>query len=72
MKLLETLQQSLGLVMAGGSLGRPSVCVVGAGFAGLRAASVLIEKGWDVTVLEARDRVGGRVVTSTLFRTRIS
>src|SRR5579859_7679749 len=36
------------------------VCVVGAGFAGLAAARYLRGKR-DVVVLEARDRVGGRV-----------
>lgn len=37
------------------------VVVVGAGFAGLAAADVLRAGGAEVTVLEARDRVGGRV-----------
>ncbi|HEY2790924.1 MAG TPA: NAD(P)/FAD-dependent oxidoreductase [Micromonosporaceae bacterium] len=37
------------------------VCVIGAGFAGLAAATELMAAGIDVTVLEARDRVGGRV-----------
>jgi len=37
--------------------------VVGAGFAGLRCAHVLAGAGVEVTVLEARDRVGGRVWT---------
>lgn len=40
---------------------RTDVCVVGAGFAGLAAARYLIGKQRDVVVLEARDRVGGRV-----------
>jgi monoamine oxidase len=37
------------------------VCVIGAGFAGLAAARKLAAAGRDVIVLEARDRVGGRV-----------
>src|SRR4051794_37468511 len=37
------------------------VVVVGAGFAGLAAADALVARGFDVLVLEARDRVGGRV-----------
>jgi monoamine oxidase len=43
------------------------VAVVGAGFAGLRAATVLASRGIDVTVLEARDRVGGRVWSAFPF-----
>ncbi len=39
------------------------VVVIGAGLAGLIAAYELQQLGWRVTVLEARDRVGGRVVT---------
>jgi monoamine oxidase len=37
------------------------VVVVGAGFAGLAAAEALARRGVEVTVFEARDRVGGRV-----------
>lgn len=39
----------------------PDVIVIGAGLAGLRAAVDLSAAGADVLVLEARDRVGGRV-----------
>ena len=40
-----------------------SVVVLGAGIAGLVAAYELQQAGYGVTVLEARDRVGGRVWT---------
>jgi monoamine oxidase len=44
-----------------------STCaVVGAGFAGLAAADTLAARGHEVTVFEARDRVGGRVHSKTL------
>ena len=35
--------------------------VIGAGMAGVSAASKLAEEGWDVTVLERRLRIGGRI-----------
>lgn len=38
--------------------------VIGAGASGLAAAQVLADAGYEVTVLEARDRIGGRVWTS--------
>ncbi|KAK4506718.1 hypothetical protein PRZ48_000451 [Zasmidium cellare] len=41
-----------------------SVGIVGAGFAGLRCADVLLRHGFKVTVLEARNRLGGRVAQS--------
>jgi monoamine oxidase len=50
--------------MAGTAM-EADVCVVGAGLAGLTAARRLSQAGLSVVVLEARDRVGGRVWTQT-------
>ena len=41
----------------------PSVLVLGAGIAGVVAARILHDTGFDVTVLEARTRLGGRIWT---------
>lgn len=46
-----------------GEIPKRSVIVVGSGLSGLIAARMLHERGFRVTVLEARDRIGGRLVT---------
>lgn len=40
-----------------------AVAIVGAGMSGLAAAAWLTDEGYDVTVLEARQRAGGRILT---------
>ncbi len=49
--------------------GAPDVLVVGAGFAGVAAATALAERGARVTVIETRQRVGGRAASWTDPRT---
>ena len=44
----------------------PTVCIIGAGLAGLACARRLHEQGCDVHLLEASDAVGGRVRTDTV------
>lgn len=48
------------------------VVVVGAGFAGLSAARQLVKAGRSVVVLEARDRIGGRVLNHKLAGGEVS
>ncbi|KAJ5514054.1 hypothetical protein N7463_003606 [Penicillium fimorum] len=44
----------------------PHIGIIGAGISGLRCADILIQNGVRVTILEARDRIGGRVHQSTV------
>lgn len=45
---------------------KPKVIIIGAGFAGLSAAYYLHKKNIDFVILEARNRVGGRVFSHTI------
>lgn len=67
--LQSTLAASAGLLLSNtvAGQGKPGkrVIVIGGGFSGLATAYELKSAGYDVTVLEARNRVGGRVVTFT-------
>lgn len=47
------------------------VVIVGAGFAGLKAAHDLVNTGHSVVVLEGRDRVGGRVFTGEIAGVKV-
>lgn len=51
-------------IMAGGKRENPRIAIVGAGIAGLNAAYVLQQKGYQATVYEASQRTGGRIRTS--------
>jgi monoamine oxidase len=55
------------LVGASNQQAGPRVIVIGAGLAGLSATFELKSAGYDVTLIEARDRVGGRVRTLDRF-----
>ena len=50
---MQSLRQAVGRV--------PNIAIIGAGVSGLRCADVLIRSGANVTVYEARNRVGGRL-----------
>ena len=62
MKSLSTLLLAAYLVSPA-SANSPSVIVIGAGMSGASAANALVAKGFTVTMVEARDRIGGRTYT---------
>lgn len=51
--------------LASSPSGDVDVVVIGAGIAGLTAARTLMDKGHDVTLIEAADRIGGRAYAET-------
>ena len=61
---------SVGIALSSNSIfaqrRKKSCVIIGAGFSGLAAAYKLKNAGWNVTVLEARDRIGGRVFSYSL------
>ncbi len=63
MAAASTLMLSYNFAESAAAANERKIIVIGAGFAGLAAAYELKTAGYDVTVLEARERVGGRVLT---------
>lgn len=63
---IDSNDQLSGMLRAAQRSGRQlNIGIIGAGFAGLRCADVLLQAGCKVTILEARHRVGGRVAQSS-------
>ncbi|KAJ7516509.1 hypothetical protein O6H91_22G060800 [Diphasiastrum complanatum] len=60
-------ESSSGFLSDQPSCTKPSVIVIGAGIAGLAAARALQGASFKVTLLESRDRVGGRILTDYSF-----
>ncbi|KAL7814505.1 FAD/NAD(P)-binding domain-containing protein [Trichoderma gracile] len=45
---------------------KPHVGIIGAGLSGLRCADILLQHGFQVTIIEGRDRIGGRLYQERL------
>ncbi len=63
------LLSSIGRVRKASDVRR--VLIVGAGIAGIGAARALRDRGHEVVIIEARDRIGGRIWTDTSLGTPI-
>ena len=50
-------------VITSADLPSKKVIVIGSGIAGMTAAELLLNNGYKVTILEARERIGGRIYT---------
>ncbi|KAI0024323.1 flavin-containing amine oxidoreductase [Xylariomycetidae sp. FL0641] len=60
-KVLPMMEASISKRRAQNANRKPRIGVIGAGLAGLRCTDVLLQHGFDVTLIEARNRPGGRV-----------
>jgi monoamine oxidase len=63
MKSFSILLLTTYLINPSSAVGAPSVTIIGAGMSGASAANALVAKGYSVTIVEARDRIGGRTHT---------
>ncbi|KAI2625737.1 FAD/NAD(P)-binding domain-containing protein [Hypoxylon sp. NC1633] len=61
-----SLEQRIGERRARSSGRKPHIGVIGAGLAGLRCTDILLQHGFEVTLIEGRNRLGGRVHQSKL------
>ena len=66
-----TTSLSLAIALAAEASTTNDVIVVGAGSAGLYAAKTLQNLGYDVLIIEATDRIGGRIKSATLGDMRV-
>ncbi|MEM9878930.1 MAG: FAD-dependent oxidoreductase [Pseudomonadota bacterium] len=66
-KLLNDALQASNAIATAAPQGKNRVAIVGAGAAGLTAARELYRCGYDVTIFEANDRLGGRLFTKPIL-----